>query len=282
MTQEFKTQVQELLREYCAGFPSQNQAANSIKDVSPATVSNILNAKWDNINDKMWRRIGKAVGINNARKWQRVETGSSNMLRAFYNDSQRHSIVYGLTLNSGGGKSSGIEDYRVKNENAFFVSCDESMNKKTFLSNILMAMGKDPSGTVYDMLANLVKYVKELDEPILVFDEFDKPKDEVILLLITLYNKLEDNCGIIIQGTDYLKKRIERGVALNKKGFKELFSRIGRRFIEIPIPNKDDVARICKANGVTDDLAITQIYNESEADIRRVKRAVHKYHLQNS
>lgn len=279
MTDALKHQIVAALQNYITRFPSQNQAANSLPDVSAATLSNILNGKWDSINEKLWRRVAKHIGFSSGNVWQRVETTPARLLNSLLGDAQRSAIAYGIVMNAGGGKTDKARDYAANNANAFYVGCHEFFNRKTFLSNILQVMGKDTSGTVHDMLANVVRALKELDEPLLILDEFDKLNDQVTLFFITLFNLLENDCGIVIMATDHLKKRIEKGVHLNKKGFNEIYSRIGRKFIELKAPSKDDIKRICQANGVTDEVEITRICNESEGDLRRVKRAVHKHNL---
>jgi hypothetical protein len=92
---------------------------------------------------------------------------------------------------------------------------------------------------------------------------------------ITLYNNLEDHCGIVLCATNHLAKRIQRGRKLNKKGYNEIFSRKGRRFIELQGISTADVTAICMANGLTEAGKIREVMEECENDLRRVKRKVH-------
>ena len=71
-----------------------------------------------------------------------------------------------------------------------------------------------------------------------------------------------------------LRARIEKGLRLNRKGYAEIFSRIGRKFVELPLLNSEDVAAVCVANGVSEAKAINGIVDEAEGDLRRVKRSV--------
>ena len=75
--------------------------------------------------------------------------------------------------------------------------------------------------------------------------------------------------------TDQLKKRIMRGLKLNKKGYKEIFSRIGRKFIELKGVGHTDITAVCIANGITDRGQIRDIIDDCGYDLRRVKRKVH-------
>ena len=129
--------------------------------------------------------------------------------------------------------------------------------------------------TVAEMMSEAILTLKRKATPIIVLDEADKLSDQVLYFFISLYNKLEDHCGIIICATDYLKKRITRGVKANRKGYKEIYSRMGRKFIPMPVVNGEDIAAVCVANGITDRATIEEIIDDSECDLRRVKRRVH-------
>ena len=78
--------------------------------------------------------------------------------------------------------------------------------------------------------------------------------------------------------TDYIKRRIDSGLRYNKKGYKEINSRIGRRFFEVSATQQDDIYAICQVNNLTDRNDIEQVLldaRRSENDLRRVKRMIH-------
>jgi hypothetical protein len=72
-----------------------------------------------------------------------------------------------------------------------------------------------------------------------------------------------------------LEKRVKRDVRLNKKGYKEIYSRIGRRFISLEPASRTEIEAICRLNGIEDATAIRDIITEAEGDLRRVKRKVY-------
>ena len=57
-----KDAIREALRAYVAKYPSQNKAAGSLKNTSVGTISSIMNGKYDNISDDMFRNIASQVG----------------------------------------------------------------------------------------------------------------------------------------------------------------------------------------------------------------------------
>ncbi len=121
------------------------------------------------------------------------------------------------------------------------------------MAELLQCMGIDSTGcTVPEMMSDIILALKKKETPLVVLDEADKLSDQVLYFFIRLYNKLEDRVGIILCATDYLEKRIKKGVRTNRKGYKEIYSRVGRKFIPIQVVNSEDVAAVCIANGVTD------------------------------
>lgn len=143
------------------------------------------------------------------------------------------------------------------------------------MGKLLKCMGVSVSGTtVSEMMDDIVDTLKRKDAPLIILDEADKLTDQVLYFFISLYNQLEGHCGIILTATSFLQKRIERGVRLNRKGYAEIYSRIGRKFVKLPVLNSEDIAAVCVANGLNDTKGINRIINESEGDLRRVKRSV--------
>lgn len=49
--------------------------------------------------------------------------------------------------------------------------------------------------------------------------------------------------------TDYIKRRVDNGLRYNKKDYKEINSRIGRKFFDLNATSRNDVYAICQANG---------------------------------
>ena len=111
-------------------------------------------------------------------------------------------------------------------------------------------------------------------------DEADKLNDNVLYFFITIYNALEDDlgtlrCGLILQATNYLEKRINRGVKLNRKGYNEVYSRICRRFVTLGGVNERDIQMVCQANGIIRSEEVKEVIVDSEKDLRRVRRKIH-------
>lgn len=275
ITEIEKTNISAALREYCAQKGSQNKAANSLDGVSSATISKMLAGDWELINEVMWRSVAAQIGYAK-KSWNIVETRNYRALQTIFADAQENSLVFAIHGESGFGKSCAAGIYAENNANVFVLSCAEYWNRKMFLSELLKSMGRTSTNeTVAVMMQTIINALKKMETPLIIIDEADKLNDKVLTFFITLYNSLEDHCGIILMATNYLEKLVENGLRQNKKGYKEIFSRIGRKFIKLEDTSTDDVVSICVANGVTDKPTIKKIIEDCDGDLRRVKRKVH-------
>lgn len=274
MTNEQKQQISEQLRAYVEQKGSGNKAAASMNGVSSATVSKVLSGKWDTISDDMWRSIAAQCG-HKAEGWKLVETRAYKAMTFTLENAQRDSLVMAVIGEAGSGKTEAIKNYAAGGRNVYHLVCSEYWNRRTFMAKVLQSMGEIYSGTtVADMMDAIVDTLKRKESPLIVLDEADKLSDQVLYFFISLYNQLEGRCGIIMTATRYLRARIEKGLRLNRKGYAEIYSRIGRKFVELPLHNSEDVAAVCAANGVTDPKTINSIIDEADGDLRRVKRSV--------
>lgn len=277
ITNEEKEMIRVRLGEYCEMKGSQKRAATSLVGVSPATVTQIVTGKWELINEKMWRSVAAQIGVKQTR-WNIVETRNYRALSDIFADAQENALVLAVCGEAGTGKSLTAAHYGAENPNVYVLACSEYWNRKTFLRELLRVMGKNPAGdTVGDMVDDVVMALKRRENPLIILDEADKLSDQVMFFFITFYNKLEDYCGIVLMATDYLEKKVRRGLRLNKKGYKEIYSRIGRRFVAMPGLSATDISDVCRANGVEGLREIETVKKDCEGDLRRVKRKCHAF-----
>ena len=277
ITNEEKEMIRVGLGEYCEMKGSQKRAATSLVGVSPATVTQIVTGKWELINEKMWRSVAAQIGVKQTR-WNIVETRNYKALSDIFADAQENALVLAVCGEAGTGKSLTAAHYGAENPNVYVLACSEYWNRKTFLRELLRVMGKNPAGdTVGDMVDDVVMALKRRENPLIILDEADKLSDQVMFFFITFYNKLEDYCGIVLMATDYLEKKVRRGLRLNKKGYKEIYSRIGRRFVAMPGLSATDISDVCRANGVEGLREIDTVKKDCEGDLRRVKRKCHAF-----
>ena len=281
-----KQSIAACLQKYCERFVSesgakrgdrgQNKAANSLKGVSAATISHMLAGSWELITDEMWQKTAKQIGYTD-RDRTVVDTRMLKLYSAILNDAQSNGFSFGVIGATGSGKTCTSRAFREENKNVYLLRCSDYWSRKIFLQELLAAMGRDSEGaSISEMMRMINTAIKEQWHPLIILDEADKLRDGVLCFFITLYNEFDDGqCGFVLCGAPYLKKRIERGAKRERRGYSETYSRIGRKFIELPGPNMADIDAICQANGITGKQEIKMVAEDCEGDLRRVMRKIH-------
>lgn len=279
LSNDEKRAIREALGGYVQKFPSQNKAAMSLDGTSAGTISSIMNGRWESISDDMFRSIAAQIGAVQT-GWQIVETGAFQEISFALSDAQESKNVTWVVGEAGCGKTSTARTYTEEHREVFYVLCSEDMKKGDFVREIARRVGiKTDGSNIRELWGLILDDVVQMQQPLLIFDEADKLTEPVFHYFISLYNKLEDKAGVVFLSTDYICKRFRRGLHYQKPGYKELFSRIGRKFFELEPTTANDVHSICRANGVTEQKMIDKIVAEAagyEYDLRRVKKTIHR------
>ena len=281
MTQKERGAIVEALKTYISKYPSQNKAAASLNGISPATLSAMINGKHDVISDEMWKNVASQIMTPaTTGGWQTVETRAFREMIFAMRDAQEFRRVRWITGDAGCGKTTTAGVYASENREVFTILCDEDMRKGDFVREIARKVGFKSAGMrIRDILDTAIERLMQMDSPLLIFYEGDKLNDNVFHYFINLYNRLEGKCGIVFMSTSYIRHRIERGVSGNRKGYNEIYSRIGRKFYELEPTDARDVISICRANGLTGERQISKVIKDSEKsdfDLRCVKSAIHR------
>ena len=274
-----KEQVRSALIAYRSNYPTLNRAAESLQGVSSATVSQLCNGKYELISDEMFIRIASQIGFA-FDSWTLHEGKTFKEITFTLSDAQAYKNVTWIVGDAGCGKTTAAIEYRRTHRNVFYILCSEDMRRSDFVREIAKQVGAPTDTTnLRDMLENAISMISFLGNPLLIFDEGDKLTDSVFNYFISIYNRLEGHSGIVFLSTDYIKRRMEAGLRYNKKGYKEINSRIGRRFFDVSPTEENDIYAICQANNLTDRADIEEVLKDakrSDNDLRRVKRCIHR------
>lgn len=264
-TLEQKQEIQTALAEYVSHYPSQAKAANSLVGTSAGTVNAILKGKFENISDAMFGRLFSQIKpMSTHENWTICETTAKQELEFLLDETRECKFATWVTSPAGTGKSATAKLYTAQHENTFLVSCSEDMHRSDFIREIARTVGVASGDyNLRDILIRTTDELKALENPLLIIDEADKLVDVILYYFITIYNRLEGYCGIVILSTDYIKRRMENGLFYNKKGFDEIYSRIGRKFVDLSPISSHEVSAICRANGIMDDSTISKIISDS-------------------
>ena len=267
-----KEAIRQALATYIKGYPSQTAAAASLKDVSPATITQVLRGNWELISPAMWRTIGKQAGWQQ-RSAELVPTRVHGYITHYLRTAQEHGESLFVVGHEGLGKTATAQHYSRTTPNVYYMECAQFWNKKYFLMELLRAMGRDGAGlNVFELMDEVLRYIRQQDRPLIILDEVDKLRDEVLYFFITLYNKLHGICGVVWLSTDAIVKRLKRGMDTRRPGFAEIYSRLGRRPIELPRHGTACLKKVIAACGITDEAEVARILSTCEGDLRRISR----------
>ena len=279
LTKQDKDAIRDALMAYCENFPSRNRASESLQGVSAAVVSQILNTKYESISDDMFSRIAAQIGFS-FEHWTICESENFRLATLVVSDVLMDKNFSWILGDAGWGNSTAAIEFRRTHRNVFYILCSEDMKRSDFVREIAKQVGAptDSTSNLRDMLDYALGMIGFLQNPLLIFDEGDKLTDCVLNYFISIYNRLEGRAGIVFMSTDYIKRRVDNGLRYNKKGYKEINSRIGRKFFDLNATSRNDVYAICQANGLTGEAEIRRVLKDAETsdnDLRRVKRVIH-------
>jgi DNA transposition AAA+ family ATPase len=295
MNTKEKEQIAQLVDEAIEVMGGQRAVATRC-DVSPATISQIKNRNWELIGDDMFRKIRMRLGGEDD-TWVLVpDTFNVRILETYFNDAKQHSMMVCVSHPAGSSKTAAVKLYHraYRRQCVYKIHCRE-WSLKQFLVELCKTLGiEKPRGYVSTdmLLGKVVEFflLRAHLQPLLIIDEADKLKNSALRILIPLFNETEDKLGVVILGTDHLGEVIKRGVRYNKKGYDEIDSRLGRKYISLYGATMKDVRKICAANGIGGKQLQNQIWAECEPqeveydgqfvkmvkDLRRLKRIVRR------
>ena len=278
MNEAMKQSVRNALKTYVTRCGSQRKASATLKEVSAATINKILNnTDTGSISDEMWLSLYNQLGAATLdNEWIVCEqTDAYKRMNFVLNQCQNESLVAAVIGEAGAGKSEANKRWAQQHKNVLLLTCGEHWNRKEFINKLLEKTGAKPNGaTLAEMVDEVVLRISRMADPILILDEADKLSDPVFYFFITLYNQLEYKCGIVMTATAFLEKRIRRGLRLGKRGYEEIYSRLGRKFVYLNPTSDNDIHAVCLANGIADTQTIKKIIKQSEGDLRRTRRAI--------
>lgn len=257
---------------------SQKKVAATL-NISTATISAMVNNKWEHIADNMWRKAKASLKLDTG--WNIAQTRNMQLFQDLLMAVQSKHLSIGISEKAGIGKSAAYKLYSRNYKNVIHIECKHYWSKKSYVKNLLMQCGLPTVGTTEELIENFLDYVKELESPLIIIDQADKLKPNQFDLFMDFYNDLFGHTGFVLSGVKALEKKILKGVQADKVGYREIWSRIGSKFFDdLNEPNREDVAAICIANGVEDQESINYIFNVCDGDLRKVRREVEKRQLQ--
>lgn len=295
MTNTRKQQIADLLAG-CVDHLGGQRAAATFVGVSPATVSNMLVPdKWDVISEEMWRKVSSKLDNERDDTWVTIPgMYNTRVLKTTFDDARRNKMYIGVSHDAGSGKTEASRQYAAahRGQAVYLIRCRE-WRRRNFLLHLCRTLGIETPrryATADDLLELIVDFflVRADRHPLLIIDEADKLDAAALRVLIPLYNETEGRMGVVVMGTENLRRTIKNGVTYSKKGYDEIDSRFGRKYVTLYGATRADVNAICTANGIDDKTIQSRIWQSLEpvervigsqttkmvTDLRRLKRVV--------
>lgn len=243
-----KKAIQQAIIRYCeAKDMSQNELAIKL-GINGATVSKILNNKWENISDKLWRLIDNEVSGIQADNL--VITRDVQTVFRLCQLAQKRHVMAGLVADTGIGKTTAITAYSLR-KNVFYYYIDATITPRVFLKDFLRLTGVDFEGSLNEMMQRLAQQLNTIENPLIVIDECAKMSDRMMLTIHSLRDRTMNNCGMVLAGMPDFKKRLKKYADKGKTGYSEFFRRINK-WEELEGLTVSEINSVLVKNGITD------------------------------
>lgn len=253
-----KDEIRIAINAFCtAKGISKNELATQA-GVSGATLSKIENGKWDDIDDRLWRKIWNKV--SDAKAPMIFQTSDFIICEKACRAAQKNRFMIGLVADTGMGKTTALMAYSLR-KNVFYVVYDKTMAPKHFFIALLREMGIAFEGNIHQMVARVADELNTLDSPLVIIDEAGKISHTMILYLHVLRDKTVKNCGFVLGGMPYFRTNLAKFSSKQKEGYAEFYRRINL-WQELKGLSRSEIDYICKENKITHAETIKEMFSK--------------------
>ncbi len=271
MTNVQKNEILKLIEDEKQRLGSYRAVAKKCS-ISEASISQVRGGTYQAEGDDIYMTIALALGYDfDVTSWKiATDTTDFQIIQEVLNDAKTESMFIGISDNAGCGKTSTAETFLNwhKKQGVFKINCKEWAGRP-FLMNLAIEIGAElPKGyaSVNDLIECIADATKRKAhlKPLYIIDQANSLRPSALCSLIHIFNECEDILGLVILGTENLEKEIKLGVRNKRKGYDELDSRFGRKYIRTFGTTISDCRKICIANGITDKELQSDIFKTAE------------------
>lgn len=248
-TPEQLMEIQQAL-EVATQKTSQNKLALII-GVNAGTLTNVKQGNWAALSNEMIAHVRAYFKLDD---WKLRSTDNYIRTTKILMDARSNRRMVAVAGYTGGGKTVASTRF-CTNEGGHYVLATSVMTQRGFANAILRSMGIEEESNLEDKVNKIALALKRSQYPLLVIDDAGKLKDTCLQLLQIIYDMTELSAGIVLLGTEFLKKTIDKKAAKDTQGFRELKRRISY-WMPLTRPSDKIVKEICLDFGITDNHAI--------------------------
>lgn len=250
-----KEQIRTAINDYCSAKGLSKNELSTQAGISGATLSKIENGKWEDIDEKLWRKIWNKV--SDATTPGIFKTSDFSTCTKACEAAQKNRFMIGLIADTGMGKTTALTAYSLR-RNVFYLVYDKTMAPKHFFTALLREMGIPFEGTIHQMVNRIADELNTLSNPLLIIDEAGKISHTMILYLHVLRDKTTKNCGVVLSGMPYFKNNMAKFSNKGKEGYAEFNRRI-QLWQELKGLSRTEITFICQSHKITDETTIREM-----------------------
>jgi len=219
MNENVKKQIIKALIDYSKDNSLNSEQLRILTDVSKSYIEAMLSKSLTSgktmIGDVHFSKVAEAIGFNlNPVYWKHVDTVqySSMFLELMDAKARREEKV--IIGQSRSGKTYTLGLFKKKYpQHTYIVTVSDLHTLPDILDDICLQMGITPKGNKVSKLRKIATKVKELrlkgQKPILIIDEAENLKLPPLKMIKALYDAFENNCPIVLIGTEQLLENFD-------------------------------------------------------------------------
>lgn len=235
LTTQFKECALTAILADRANYPSDSKHATAL-GISPSVDSTIKKGRLDKqLSDSAWLSLARRLNVplRGEIEWKVAQTDTYTYITSHLEACQERGLSALLCDIPNIGKTFSARHYARTHKHAIYIDCSQVKTKVRLVRSIAISFGLEAKGRYEDVYADLVYYLKGLNNPLIILDEAGDLQYEAFLELKALWNALENACGWYMMGADGLRAKIERSIDCRKVGYTELFSRFGDAYRQV-------------------------------------------------
>lgn len=241
MTVELKKQIREALVNFTSAnsetyVMSQNEVAKKL-GINAAYVSAIVNGEdkvgKSVISEMYWSKIAGLVGVQVAKNyWEIIQTPQMVGILAALEEARDYGRTITIVGETGSGKSYVVDLFMKKNPVATYkVTISNLDNIGDIINKLAEAMNMKLDNTsrsskLKEITMALLWMKYKGQKPLVIFDEAEYMNHVALCAIKSMYDLLNEICGIVMIGTEQILKNYDKLRNKNKVGIPQLYRRI--------------------------------------------------------
>lgn len=243
VSNEMKERIIATMKTARENFGGSDAKFATSLSINASQLSRIMRGDWEKVlSEEKWITIARVlgVGIGTQSDWKTANTPVFQFITAQLEKCQNDCLSALLCDISDIGKTYAAVHYQRNHKNVVYIDCSQVKSKQKLIRKIAKSFGVGSTGKYDEVYEDLVFYLKQLPTPLIILDEAGDLHYEAFLEIKALWNATERACGYYMMGADGLRQKIRRAIDNKKVGYTELFSRFGRKYVQV-IPDNADM-----------------------------------------